>query len=102
MIRRPPRSTLFPYTTLFRSLAGGEGPRAVGGVGVVEVRADEGNQRPPHAEHDEQHTAEGTAAPGHSQYPSHLDQLPVVQMACGADGRRLYPGMRRLSTNFAR
>src|SRR2546430_13976589 len=28
MIRRPPRSTLFPYTTLFRSLAGG----AVGAV----------------------------------------------------------------------
>src|SRR5256886_4334591 len=27
MIRRPPRSTLFPYTTLFRSLAPGtEGP----------------------------------------------------------------------------
>src|SRR5256885_2772379 len=23
MIRRPPRSTLFPYTTLFRSLCGG-------------------------------------------------------------------------------
>src|SRR3712207_7336147 len=23
MIRRPPRSTLFPYTTLFRSIAGG-------------------------------------------------------------------------------
>src|SRR6478672_8942107 len=28
MIRRPPRSTLFPYTTLFRSRAG---PRAAGG-----------------------------------------------------------------------
>src|SRR3712207_8731981 len=29
MIRRPPRSTLFPYTTLFRSRErqGGEGPR---------------------------------------------------------------------------
>src|SRR3712207_7724455 len=30
MIRRPPRSTLFPYTTLFRSaplLAGDHGPR---------------------------------------------------------------------------
>src|SRR2546427_2938802 len=26
MIRRPPRSTLFPYTTLFRSLAAGDGP----------------------------------------------------------------------------
>src|SRR5439155_17185946 len=25
MIRRPPRSTLFPYTTLFRSIVGGEG-----------------------------------------------------------------------------
>src|SRR3712207_7979154 len=25
MIRRPPRSTLFPYTTLFRSAAGGKG-----------------------------------------------------------------------------
>src|SRR5207248_4652553 len=24
MIRRPPRSTLFPYTTLFRSLHGGD------------------------------------------------------------------------------
>src|SRR2546426_5278487 len=27
MIRRPPRSTLFPYTTLFRSLAGQNAPR---------------------------------------------------------------------------
>src|SRR2546426_7673245 len=26
MIRRPPRSTLFPYTTLFRSVAGETGP----------------------------------------------------------------------------
>src|SRR2546426_2296128 len=25
MIRRPPRSTLFPYTTLFRSVRGGQG-----------------------------------------------------------------------------
>src|SRR3712207_7455458 len=33
MIRRPPRSTLFPYTTLFRSLGDVEGlelPRATG------------------------------------------------------------------------
>src|SRR2546423_9219699 len=27
MIRRPPRSTLFPYTTLFRSRAPGRSPR---------------------------------------------------------------------------
>src|SRR3989442_9474199 len=29
MIRRPPRSTLFPYTTLFRSLRGSSGRRPV-------------------------------------------------------------------------
>src|SRR5688572_32164456 len=32
MIRLPPRSTLFPYTTLFRSLSGG---RPLGGGGSV-------------------------------------------------------------------
>src|SRR3989449_6584154 len=30
MIRRPPRSTLFPYTTLFRSLLGADAARAQG------------------------------------------------------------------------
>src|SRR5271155_4309208 len=30
MIRRPPRSTLFPYTTLFRSRAGSSAKRAEG------------------------------------------------------------------------
>src|SRR5689334_24605676 len=35
MIRRPPRSTLFPYTTLFRSSAPGGKPKrlAPGGIG---------------------------------------------------------------------
>src|SRR5207245_9716434 len=33
MIRRPPRSTLFPYTTLFRSLSGSE-KRAVDSASV--------------------------------------------------------------------
>src|SRR5258708_11192755 len=32
MIRRPPRSTLFPYTTLFRSVAVSELPRATAGA----------------------------------------------------------------------
>src|SRR3712207_9489278 len=44
MIRRPPRSTLFPYTTLFRSLLQvGEGELVEGdvaGAGVVDVRGD--------------------------------------------------------------
>src|SRR3712207_8101864 len=34
MIRRPPRSTLFPYTTLFRSMARRQGPR----LGHLRVR----------------------------------------------------------------
>src|SRR3712207_7640374 len=54
MIRRPPRSTLFPYTTLFRSLLSVEGvgeapeqPRAVGGLdrppsGKSPLRAGDG------------------------------------------------------------
>src|SRR3712207_6866104 len=44
MIRRPPRSTLFPYTTLFRSLV-------LGGLERLLVAAElperEGPQRPP-------------------------------------------------------
>src|SRR2546430_8102517 len=34
MIRRPPRSTLFPYTTLFRSGVGGDAPQLIE-LGVV-------------------------------------------------------------------
>src|SRR2546429_1617809 len=41
MIRRPPRSTLFPYTTLFRSHVGAGHP---GGEGV-RGRVSEGDRR---------------------------------------------------------
>src|SRR2546427_7902347 len=61
MIRRPPRSTLFPYTTLFRSL--GEPPQLVaaahGHLGGQISLGDAGEpvlelgQRPPHAPADE-------------------------------------------------
>src|SRR2546430_12819725 len=44
MIRRPPRSTLFPYTTLFRSLlAVGEGLLKVAEEGVAPADAVEGH-----------------------------------------------------------
>src|SRR2546425_3208159 len=33
MIRRPPRSTLFPYTTLFRSTASSAVPKNFAGIG---------------------------------------------------------------------
>src|SRR5690349_24163655 len=38
MLRRAPRSTLFPYTTLFRSVVGA----GLAGVGVVRVVGDQG------------------------------------------------------------
>src|SRR2546426_1808235 len=39
MIRRPPRSTLFPYTTLFRSVRGGGRRHGAGrGHDLVELR----------------------------------------------------------------
>src|SRR2546426_8702911 len=39
MIRRPPRSTLFPYTTLFRSIAFSVSSRcASGGTGKMSTR----------------------------------------------------------------
>src|SRR5260221_9626208 len=41
MIRRPPRSTLFPYTTLFRSLA------VLGGTAGVEVGRKAAALQPP-------------------------------------------------------
>src|SRR5688572_31439254 len=74
MIRRPPRSTLFPYTTLFRSLPGGrraperfrpdppwrrgrDGPRSPRGGPVAGCRADGRGHRPlPHRS--EEHTSE--------------------------------------------
>src|SRR5690349_23141538 len=37
MIRRPPRSTLFPYTTLFRSLAQGADLLLVAGAGLHQL-----------------------------------------------------------------
>src|SRR5690349_22197444 len=42
MIRRPPRSTLFPYTTLFRSQV-----RAQGGAGEEHAPAERARPRPP-------------------------------------------------------
>src|SRR5437763_3137455 len=44
MIRRPPRSTLFPYTTLFRSEVG-RGPAGPGDPGAGALRGDRRGDR---------------------------------------------------------
>src|SRR5438105_6317247 len=54
MIRRPPRSTLFPYTTLFRSTPIGAFVSALTGLRDAELR-----RAPPAAEvRSEEHTSE--------------------------------------------
>src|SRR2546429_3805977 len=49
MIRRPPRSTLFPYTTLFRSINGAgaalHGPEDEAGKRMTSRRSKEGKRR---------------------------------------------------------
>src|SRR2546430_12999917 len=54
MIRRPPRSTLFPYTTLFRSLDADRGRHRPGGAPAHGVPADHA----PADARSEEHTSE--------------------------------------------
>src|SRR5207249_9517489 len=51
MIRRPPRSTLFPYTTLFRS-------RRARQLAQAALRAPLGSSRRRHVARSEEHTSE--------------------------------------------
>src|SRR2546430_10193505 len=55
MIRRPPRSTLFPYTTLFRSPGDADHLRKqLGNIDLLEVQFDRARE----VERSEEHTSE--------------------------------------------
>src|SRR2546426_8613717 len=76
MIRRPPRSTLFPYTTLFRSRPPDEGPVARGNRPLEpdQVRHEVGDD----TQHDIEQDHQQPAFPlpqmsGHEQPPTYLD-----------------------------
>src|SRR4051794_41342003 len=59
MIRRPPRSTLFPYTTLFRSAQGGlPGHRAPWGGAPDRGHGDPARAQRVGAARSEEHTSE--------------------------------------------
>src|SRR2546426_6501546 len=62
MIRRPPRSTLFPYTTLFRSLG-----ISIPGLGNVTIRS----QQP--FRHNE--SGSGNPRPQGRPFPGHRDPV---------------------------
>src|SRR2546430_10362894 len=56
MIRRPPRSTLFPYTTLFRSVVADPARLAVQGLTYTDLA--EGIRRAVTVQRSEEHTSE--------------------------------------------
>src|SRR3712207_8158326 len=75
MIRRPPRSTLFPYTTLFRSAGLHQGPaRALPGV-------------PPVAGRPRRVPREGGADPGGRAVAGEGGSVPGAEPRDGRTGR---------------
>src|SRR5258708_22697627 len=72
MIRRPPRSTLFPYTTLFRSVGDVDGPL------VGEGRQRRNVEAAPAEPRSEEHTSE-------LQSPDHLVCRLLLEKKVGSD-----------------
>src|SRR5258706_7873212 len=58
MIRRPPRSTLFPYTTLFRSRSSVRVCRSLPLTGARERQTGQRQQSPQQGSRSEEHTSE--------------------------------------------
>src|SRR2546427_829521 len=82
MIRRPPRSTLFPYTTLFRSVQarGDDRERAPGPAGLAERPGDQEGRRRPRRALPRVHRAVALPPPGHGERQGAVRRL--------AEGRR--------------
>src|SRR2546426_4756105 len=77
MIRRPPRSTLFPYTTLFRSRdrgAGGEGS-AAGGAGRAEAARRRGAAAIWRGESEGARVAQGQTGRSEARSEEHTSEL---------------------------
>src|SRR2546426_9213849 len=93
MIRRPPRSTLFPYTTLFRS-------RQVRSLGIPIVVTDTAGRI----------TALDNAPPGVAADPARLgawiarldrENLPLVQPGVGTDRKSTRLNSSHLVISYA-
>src|SRR3712207_8508872 len=79
MIRRPPRSTLFPYTTLFRSGPSRE-PGGVAGLPPVLVARRSGNAAPGEGRAGRGHrTAPGVRVAGRGRSEEHTSELQSRQ-----------------------
>src|SRR2546430_15439718 len=71
MIRRPPRSTLFPYTTLFRSAVAAEGP--------APERIEGGARRGPGGRRIEQHQGLAVAAQARRDQQRREADIPLTR-----------------------
>src|ERR1035441_3275561 len=83
MIRRPPRSTLFPYTTLFRST--GEPPRRPGRLSSATspAQGQPGGRSPLQGEKETQVTRSLFTRPRSGRFVCFLDVgKPAVAVAC--------------------
>src|SRR4051812_49711677 len=80
MIRRPPRSTLFPYTTLFRARRGGRGGRRLPAVLLPASGARAGGRRG---------AARGAAGRARVALLARAAGVPRVRALLHDDGRRL-------------
>src|SRR5258707_8440317 len=88
MIRRPPRSTLFPYTTLFRSLSRGARARA---------RVEAENQRPWPADKVERWSIDRLipyAKNGRTHNTAQVQALAAIVLRAPCQKQRLIPSPR--------
>src|SRR2546425_7839532 len=77
MIRRPPRSTLFPYTTLFRSFSRRDAGRKVSSRRTSKRRRH-GDGLSWHAHPDGQKSGHQSAAPRSEEHTSELQSLAYL------------------------
>src|SRR3989454_10418291 len=94
MIRRPPRSTLFPYTTLFRSLRRRREEEGGAPAGRAVRRHGERARAAPRGRH-----LPRESAPGHARHPHAERGLGWEPEAVAAEGHR--PGAAGLDPRAA-
>src|SRR3712207_8522190 len=95
MIRRPPRSTLLPYTTLFRSLQ-----RLVGDAGVALDRDPAGRDEVCRDAVSPQLGGEGTREAQHGAFPGHV-RRGAGKRAVQSDGADIDRKSTRLNSSHA-
>src|SRR3712207_8432681 len=93
MIRRPPRSTLFPYTTLFRSEV------QAGGLGLSRKRAGRGREVAPPKDRTEEKVLGGLLRAGRrsEEHTSELQSRQYLVCRLLLEKKKPPPARRRIA-----